>query len=223
MESIFRGDLASRRGRALAWIDSLFIDHAALRLVWSNWAEVVPGRLYRSNHPTPGRLARAKRRFGLASLINLRGATTSGSDALSREQAGRLGLAFFDVPLSSGQAPPRETMLALVDALCSAPAPALLHCKSGADRASFAAAVYLLLDGRPVAEAMDQMSLRFGHLRHSRTGVLDAVLLRYEEEAEGRQAFPVWIATAYDPAVITSQFKARGLPSFLNDRVLRRE
>src|SRR5258706_10342667 len=113
MESIFRGNLASRSGRALAWIDSLVIDHAALRLVWSNWAAVVPGRLYRSNHPTPGRLARAKRRFGLANLINLRGATTSGSDALSREQAGRLGLGFFDVPLSSGQAPPRETMLAL--------------------------------------------------------------------------------------------------------------
>ncbi len=84
MESVFRGDLSSRSGRALAWIDSLLVDHAALRLVWSNGAAVVPGRMYRSNHPTPGRLARAQRRLGLASVINLRGATRSGSDALSR-------------------------------------------------------------------------------------------------------------------------------------------
>lgn len=223
MDSIFRGGLASRSGRALAWIDSLLVDHGALRLVWSNWGEVAAGRLYRSNHPTPGRLARAARRFGLASVINLRGATTSGSDALSREQAARLGLVFLDVPLSSGSAPPAATLLVLVQALRTAPAPALLHCKSGADRAAFAAAVFLLLDGRTVAEAMGQMSLRHGHLRRSRAGVLDAVLLRYQQQAEGRLAFPDWAATEYDPDAITSRFKSGGLSAFLNDRVLRRE
>ncbi len=222
MESIFRGDLASRGGRALAWIDSLFVDHAALRLVWTNWAEVVPGRLYRSNHPTPGRIAWAKRRFGLASIINLRGATRSGSDALGREVAGRLGLVVRDVALSSGRAPPRETLLALIDALRTAPAPALLHCKSGADRASFAAAVALLLEGRTVAEAMGQMSLRFGHLRRSRAGVLDAVLLRYGAEGAGR-AFRDWVASGYDAEAISGAFRAGGLAAFINDRVLRRE
>ena len=47
MDTIFRGDLSTRRGRALAWIDSLFIDHALIRLAWTNFAPVVPGRLYR--------------------------------------------------------------------------------------------------------------------------------------------------------------------------------
>ena len=177
MESIFHGDLSARHGRLLAWIDSLFIDHAALRLVWGNWGVVLPGVMYRANHPTPGRLARARRRFGLKSLINLRGVTRSGSDALSRDQAARLGLAFIDVPLSSGRAPTRETLLALGEAMRAAPKPALLHCKSGADRAGFAAAVFLLVEGATVRTALGQLSLRHGHLRGSRAGVLVAVLL----------------------------------------------
>ena len=198
MESIFPGDLKARHGRLLAWVDSLFVDHAVLRLAWGNWGVVVPGVLYRANHPTPGRLARARRRVGLKSVINLRGATRSGSDALSREQAGRLGMAFIDMALSSGRAPARETVLALAAALLAAPKPALVHCKSGADRAGFAAAVFLLLEGAAVAVALGQLSVRHGHLRGSRAGVLDA-------------------------EAITARFKSGGIGGFLHDRVLRRE
>ena len=45
MNSIFDGDLGTRRGRTVAWIDSLFVDHAVFRLVWSNLAPVIPGRV----------------------------------------------------------------------------------------------------------------------------------------------------------------------------------
>ena len=223
MRSIYRGDLATRRGRANAWIDSLFIDHALLRLVWGNWGVVAPGLLYRGNHPTPGQLARAKRRFGLRSVINLRGATQNGSDALSREQAGRLGLVVVDVALSSGRAPPRETILALAEALRRAPAPALLHCKSGADRTAFAAAVFVLMEGGTVEAALRHMSLRHGHLRRSRAGVLDAVLLQFAHESEGRRTFLDWVATQYAADEVTRRFKSGGLAGFLHDRVLRRE
>jgi protein tyrosine/serine phosphatase len=202
MDTIFRGDLTSPAGRARAWLDSLLIDHGLLRLVWSNWGTVVPGRLFRCNHPTPGRLARAARRHGLRSLINLRGATGNGSDALSRERAARLGLEFIDVPISSGQAPTREQVLALAAALRRATAPVLLHCKSGADRAGFAAGVFVLMEGGTTAVAMRHLSLRFGHLRRSRAGVLDAFFLRYAGEAEGRKPFLDWVREDYDAAAL---------------------
>jgi protein tyrosine/serine phosphatase len=223
MDSLYRGGLATRRGRVMAWVDSLLVDHGVLRLVWANAAPVVAGRLYRSNHPTPGRLARDIRRLGLRSVINLRGATGNGSDALSREAAGRLGLKFYDVPLSSGRAPPRERVLALVAALQSAPEPALVHCKSGADRAGFAAAVYVLLNGGDTAAALRHMSLRHGHLRRSRAGVLDAFLLRYAAEAEGRRGFLAWLREEYDEAALNRDFVAGGLASFLQTRILARE
>ncbi len=223
MESIFRGDLSTRRGRAVAWVDSLLIDHAALRLIWRNWGVVVPGVLYRSSHPTPGQLVRARRQVGLRSLINLRGATRSGSDALSREQADRLDLTLLDIALSSGRAPDRATLVQLAETLHAAPKPALLHCKSGADRAAFASAVFILLNGGNAADALGQMSLWHGHLRRSRAGVLDAVLLRYQATAEGRLSFRDWVTSAYDADEITASFKAGGLSGFMQDRILRRE
>jgi protein tyrosine phosphatase (PTP) superfamily phosphohydrolase (DUF442 family) len=223
MDSIFRGNLASSRGRAMAWLDSLLVDHGALRLVWTNWAAVVPGRLYRCNHPTPGRLSRAVRRHGVRSLINLRGPTGNGSDALSRERALRLGLDFRDVPMSSGRAPSRERVLELAAALRTAPAPALLHCKSGADRAGFAAAVFVLMEGGTAAQAMRHLSLRFGHLRRSRAGVLDAFLCRFAQDAEGRISFLDWVRDEYDEAALRLEYRPGRLSAFINGRLLARE
>ncbi len=223
MDTIFRGDLRSPRGRALAWADSLLVDHAILRVAWSNFGVVAPGRLYRSNHPTPGRLAMLARRYGLRTLINLRGRCGNGSDALSRAQAARLGLRFVDAPLSSGRAPLREEVLVLADALLGSPEPLLVHCKSGADRAGFAAAVFLILHGRGVAEAKCQLSLRFGHWHRSRAGVLDAFLDVFAQEAEGRTDFLDWLRGDYDPAALGSQFNSSHFADFVTRRVLARE
>ena len=80
----FRGSLADPGGRRAAWIDSLFVDHSVLRMAWDNLGVVVPGKLYRCNHPTPGRLKRLKDKLSLVTLINLRGHRACGSDALWR-------------------------------------------------------------------------------------------------------------------------------------------
>jgi protein tyrosine/serine phosphatase len=223
MDWIFHGEVVSTRGRARAWVDSLLIDHALLRLVWSNFATVVPGRLYRSNHPTPGRLAALVRRHGVRTLINLRGRCTNGSDALSRDQAARLGLRFIDAPFSGRHAPTREQMLALAEAYRSAPEPILVHCKSGADRAGFAAALFLVLEGASVAQALRQLSLRHGHLRRSRAGVLDAVLHRFAREAEGRRPFLDWLREDYDPAALARDFVPGRFADLLTSRILARE
>ncbi len=222
MDSLFNGDLNSRSGRWLAWIDSLLVDHALLRLIWGNEGVVVPGRLYRANHPTPGRLARLARRWRLRSVINLRGATTSGSDALAREAAARLGLVFIDAPVAS-RTPRRADVLALCEALRTMPEPALVHCKSGADRAGFAAAVFLLLQGETSAAALVQLSWRHGHVRGSRTGILDALIRRYAAQAEGRMSFLNWVREEFDDEALLRDFAPRGLASFIGDRLLARE
>ncbi len=223
MDTIFRGGLDTPAGRRRAWVDSMLVDHGVLRLAWTNAGPVLPGRLYRCNHPPPGRLSAMVRRWGIRSVLNLRGATGNGSDALSRERAHHLGLEFIDLPMQSGRPPPRERLLALIDALQTMREPGLAHCKSGADRAGFAGAVFLLLQGARVAEAMDQLSLRWGHLPRSRAGVLDAVLRAYAREGEGGVPFADWARNAYDPNRIAAGFAAGRLGALLNDRLLRRE
>ncbi|HET8995428.1 MAG TPA: tyrosine-protein phosphatase [Acetobacteraceae bacterium] len=220
---MFKGDLSTAGGRTLAWIDALFVDHAVFRLGWSNLAPVIPGKVYRCNHPTPARLARLTQRLGLRTLINLRGRTGNGSDALSREAAARLGLDFIDMALESRGAPQRDRILRLHDIYSTMRGPALIHCKSGADRAGLAAGLMLLFEGASAAQAMRQLSLRFGHVRQAKTGILDAFFLRWQREGEGRKPFLDWVRDDYDEAVLRRDFRANGLASFLNDWILVHE
>jgi CHASE1-domain containing sensor protein len=52
---------------------------------------------------------------------------------------------------------------------------------------------------------------------------LDAFFLRYAEAAEGRLPFLDWVEHEYDEVRLKQDFVARGLASFVTDRVLRRE
>jgi protein tyrosine/serine phosphatase len=223
MDTIYQGDITTARGRLLAWVDALFVDHAVFRLAWSNLASVAPGRLYRCNHPTPARLAALTRRLGLKTLINLRGPTGNGSDALSREAAALLGLDFIDMALESRGAPQRDRILRLHGIYSTMRAPALLHCKSGADRAGLAAGLFVLFEGGTARDALRQLSLRFGHIRQAKTGILDAFFLRWQREGEGRKPFLDWVREDYDEAALRRDFHANGLASFINDWVLAHE
>jgi protein tyrosine/serine phosphatase len=220
---MFRGNLATPRGRAAGWSDSLFVDHGVFRLVWSNWAEVVPGRMYRCNHPQAWRLAAAQRRLGIKTVINLRGRRFCGSDALSREAAAKLGLRHIDMAFESRGAPHRERILRFAEICDHLDEPAVMHCKSGADRAGLAAGLFLMFNGGTSQDALRQLSWRFGHWSRCATGILDAFFRRYAEQAEGRIPFLQWVEAEYDEAALKRDFVAGGLSAFMVDRVLRRE
>ncbi len=223
MDTIYKGDLSTSRGRRNAWVDALFVDHAVLRLFWTNFAPVVPGKLYRSNHPTPGNLRHFTRKVGLKSLINLRGQAKNGSDALSRDEARRLGLDFYDMAFESRGAPHKDRILRLAGIVKQMRAPALIHCKSGADRAGLVAGLYILINGGSAAEAMRQLSLRFGHIKQSKTGVLDAFFKLYQQTAEGKKPFLDWVRDDYDEGELRAAFRAGRVAEFINGKLLRRE
>ncbi len=218
---MFAADLAT--ARAAAWRDSLLVDHAIFRTVWDNLATVVPGKLYRANHPTPGRLARYQRRLGLRTLVNLRGHRRCGSDALSREAARKLGLVHVDMAFESRGAPHRDRILRFAELYRTLAFPALMHCKSGADRAGLAAGLAIMFEGGTTTEALRHLSWRYGHFSRSRTGILDAFFIHYAAVAEGCIPFLRWVDQDYDEAGLRQRFQASGLSSFINDRLLRRE
>ncbi len=220
---MFDQPLTTGSARLAAWRDSLFVDHGVFRLLWTNAATVVPGKVYRANHPVPFRLARLARRFGARTLVNLRGHRQCGSDALSREAASRLGLLHVDMAFESRGAPHRERILRFAGLYCGLAFPALMHCKSGADRAGLASGLVVLFEGGTATEALRQLSWRYGHFRRSRTGILDAFFLRYRNDAEGRLPFLDWVRDEYDEAALRRDFVAGRLSSFVTDRVLRRE
>ena len=211
---------------AAAWGNALFIDHAILRLGWRNWGVVAPGRLYRSNHPLPWQIRLAARHHGIRTVINLRGNRADcGADALSRAEAARLGLAHIDAPFESRGAPHKDRILRLAAIFQDMHEPALIHCKSGADRTGLAAGLWLMLQGRPVAEALAQLSLRHGHVAASRTGILDAFFKSFAvfQQANPEVPFLEWVQGTYDEAALRESFSSNPWADRLVDQVLRRE
>lgn len=207
----------------MALIASLFRDHAFLRIGWTNWAAVIPGRVYRSNHPLPFRLRLAARRFGIRTVFNLRGAAPNPSTALSEGEAARLGLTHVPMAFESRGAPHRERILRFHELYERAEFPILLHCKSGADRAGLAAGLVILFEGGTAAEAARQLSLRFLHIALSPTGILDALFRLYAADGEGRKPFIAWVREDYDEDRLRANFRPWRVFTFLNDRLLRRE
>jgi protein tyrosine/serine phosphatase len=191
--------------RQALWHFHLF-DHAWLRLLWTNFAEVAPG-VYRSNQPDPARLARLHR-MGIRTIVNLRGVHRQSHYLFEAESCAALGLTMVNLQLHARRAAPRSELLALIETFRTAEKPLLLHCKSGADRAGLAAAIYLLaIEGRTAAEARRHLHPRYVHFRWSQTGICDHLLDVYEARAAASPIdFETWVATEYDQPALDADF-----------------
>jgi protein tyrosine/serine phosphatase len=209
---------------AADYLDFVFKDHAFLRLGFKN-AHWISDELVRTNQPWPHQLARWRDR-GIRTVLNLRGPADGGSQRIEREACAALGLQLIEFRISSKEAPSRTQVLEARRLFDEIAYPALMHCKSGADRTGLMAVLYLhLRKGRPIAEALEQLSLKYLHLKSGKPGVLDAVFARYLEEAEPRGlSFQQWVESpAYDPAAIKADYVARMKRGWLADGLLRRE
>jgi protein tyrosine/serine phosphatase len=215
--------LTSPLARVHAWFDLLFFDHGILRLCYRN-RHLVNQAIWRSAQPTPGDLKTLRER-GLKSVICVRGGRAFGSWPLEKEACERLQLDLYKISIRARQAPRKQDLLELIDLLGSLTYPALIHCKSGADRTGFVTVVYLIaIERRPVDEALGQLALRFGHLRSSRAGILREVIedFRRDGDAAGLD-FRAWVETRYVPDEVALRFRARSLSSAVMDLLLRRE
>jgi protein tyrosine/serine phosphatase len=216
-------NLTTLRGRLAAYLHYIWFDHAYLRLAFSN-AHWITDELVRANQPWPYQV-KAWRERGIRTIVNLRGGMDSHT-VLEAEACAQYGVKMVTYAVKSREAPTREQILgarALFDGL---EYPAMMHCKSGADRAGVMSVLYMhFRKGLPIREALGQLHLRFGHFRVGQTGVLDFTFERYLEDAEPKGiSFEDWVKSpAYDPPAIRSAFKAKWWGTLLTEQVLRRE
>lgn len=215
--------IADAAGRLTAWAHMLLVDHGVFRLAYLN-RHRVSAKLWRSAQPAPYQLAWFARE-GVRTIINLRGGREHGSWQLQKDACDRHGLELVDFVVRSRAAPDRETILDAKRFFETLRYPALLHCKSGADRAGFVAALYLVLhEGQTVSAALRQLSFRYGHLRFAKTGILDAFFERYRAEGEARGVpFLEWVERSYDAEALERDFRPSFWSDFIVDRIMRRE
>ncbi len=217
------GPIRDAEMRRAAWFDFLFVDFGILRLLWKNDRWVSP-RLLRMNQPYPSDVRRAFK-HGVRAVLCARNDPRHGGHALVAETCAQLGLVYAHLPLGSREAPAKDVLMQVPALFASLPTPVLLHCKSGADRAGFVAALWrIVMEGHRVRAARAELTLRHLHIRASRTGILDAVFEAYlADHPQEDVPFMAWVAQAYDAQAITQRFKAKGWADWLDRVVLRHE
>lgn len=217
-------DLSTPEGRKRARRDYMWNDHAFLRLRFQN-AHWISEELVRTNQPSPEQLAGWKAR-GIKTIINLRGGFDGSFYVLEKEACEQLGLKLVDFTITSREVPSRARVLGARDLFQSIEYPALMHCKSGADRAGIMSVFYMhFRKGKPIAEALDQLHLRYLHMKAGKTGVLDYVFERYLAEGEpAGLSFVEWVESpAYQPDAMKADFRAKWWGNFFTERLLKRE
>lgn len=225
-----REDFATPEGRRRAIREFEFADHAIIRRLYQNSHEIAPG-VWRSYQPSPGDLEKWARR-GIKTVVNLRGPKPSAALFLEEDACERLGLHLVNFRVFSREAPSYETLCGARELFAAIEYPALFHCKSGADRVGLMSALYLFFTGiAPLDVALEQLSIRYGHLRQGKTGVIDAAFEQYLAHAAASSislddvdAFFAWAKSpAYDPVAIKRDFKGGFVGNLLTEFFLRRE
>lgn len=209
LSATFGTDISTPGSRRAAKWHFYLIDHGFLRGIWTNQFEIAPG-VWRSNQPSPWRMEKLARQ-GIKTILNLRGENNLSFYLFEKEAADRLGIELVDLKTYARNLVSRERFLALFDMFDRLEKPFLIHCKSGADRAGLASALWLLdKEGASLGDAKSMLSLKYIHLRSTQTGVLDHLLDVYGADTAA-EPMPVrqWFAEKYDPDAITESFQRK--------------
>jgi protein tyrosine/serine phosphatase len=219
-----RFDLNSEKGRRRAHRDLVWGDHGFLRTAFSNFHWIEPGVMARANQPSPQAIARYAA-MGVKTILNLRGKADTGYYALERDACARNAIALVDQRMHSREPPSREQIARAKEIFDSIEYPALMHCKSGADRAGAMAVLYAHFKmGRSIGDAMDQLSLKYLHVKQGKTGMIDYFFQTYlDQTRESGKPFMQWVEEDYDKARVKSSFLGSWWANILVDRILRRE
>lgn len=180
---------------------------AARVLVGNNRHEVLPGRVYRSNQPSPAALREFLASHEIKTVINLRGYCPGDHTPWYKEEiraTSEFGVSHEDITFSANRLPAPSELKRLVEVLDRSEYPILFHCKQGADRTGLTAAlVQLLYTDATLDRARRQLWPRYGHFRFGRTAAMDEFYDRYESWLAGRAHTPAlireWIANHYSP------------------------
>lgn len=206
LRNSFGHDITDPVERKKSYWHMRWLDHGILRTFWHNFDQVAEG-VYRANQPDHKRFAKYAA-MGIKTVLNLRGVAKQPHYLFEEESCAQLDLTLVNVHLGARSAPPRDKLCDLLGAFDTMERPFLMHCKSGADRTGLASMLYLIVhEGQTVAQAYKQLSLRYLHIRKTKTGILDHFFDVYAvRNAQDPIGIVDWIKNEYDPDALRESF-----------------
>ncbi len=192
------------------------------RLFGWNLHTVIAGQVYRGAQPTPELIDELAKKYGVRTIVNLRGCGLPNDwYAKETQTIQRLGLNQEDICFSALRLPSSLELRRLVEVIDNAQYPIYLHCRRGADRTGLASVICILLQpegsaddlGPPLAQARRQLGLWYGHVALGKTRVLDRFFDLYENwlEKTGRThkrgVFRHWLLEVYNGGWCSARFE----------------
>jgi len=221
-------DLETKQGRKQAYRDLIWGDHGFLRLWFNNQHHIGPmdskDAMYRANQPSPKRIKKLAA-DGIKTILNLRGESDKGYYALEKEACEQHGITLVDFRMYSRDTPKKDSIHKLKELFEEIEYPALMHCKSGADRTGITGVLYKHFHlGEPIELAVEQLKIKYLHMKAGKTGMLDFFFNDYIEYAKmGELSFIDWVDQIYDPADVKARFMSGWIGNIMSEKILRRE
>ena len=216
-------DLNNPADRKRAYRDLTWGDHGFLRRRFANHHDI-GGGMYRENQPSPKRIAEWAE-MGIKTNINLRGDSPKGFYLLEKEACEKYGITMVDFRVYSRDTHTPEKIRAAKELFESIEYPAVMHCKSGADRTGIMGVLYRHFRmGDTIEEAMEQLKFKYLHVKQGKTGMLDFFFKDYlEYKKEHDIEFIDWVETVYNPADVKARFMEQWSGNPVTELILRRE
>lgn len=217
-------DLTTEEGRRKANNDLYWGDHGFLRVKFRNLHQI-SDEMWRSNQPSPKHIEDHVKERGIKTIINLRGASPKGYYLLEKEACEQHGVTLVDYQMFSRDTHTVDKIKGARDLFEAIEYPALMHCKSGADRAGIMSVLYMhFRQGQPIEQAVEQLTFKYLHVREGKTGMLDYFFQAYLDYAEETPiSFMDWVEGPYDREAIKADFMKSWKAKMMIDRILRRE
>jgi len=224
-------DLSTPQGRKQAYKDLTWGDHGFLR-VWFNNQHLISPKdndggddvMYRANQPSPKRIEQLAK-DGIKTILNLRGESDKGYYALEKEACEKHGIKLVDFRMYSRDTPKKKSLHGLKELFETIEYPCLMHCKSGADRTGITGVLYKHFHlGEPIEDAVEQLKIKYLHMKAGKTGMLDFFFDDYlKYAATGDLSFMDWVDQVYDPADVKARFMSGWIGNIMSEKILRRE
>lgn len=143
-----------------------FAAYIIIQMETGNFHEVIKGEFYRSAQPSGADIQRYAARYGIKSIINLRGGNEDAAWYQDEVAAAKTnGITLIDFRMKAARELTNEQAIELIALMHDAPKPLLVHCRAGADRTGLASAFYVAGVAKLGEEPAErQLWLHYGHL-----------------------------------------------------------
>lgn len=224
-----RFDITTVRGRSAAWLYAFFVEHNFINLFRRNFHKLSENA-YRSSQPTMCQLRGIVKKYGIKTVVNLKGENrNSGYFLLERQTCSKLGVTMVNHTIYSRQMPDLADVREARKMLERVAYPILLHCKAGADRAGIISTFYkYFIEKRPMEECIRQLDFwRYGHVRFAKAGKMDFFFqefIRYKNEHPGSAVdLEKWCEHIMDKDDLNRRFVKHPWADLLYDYILQRQ